>query len=643
MTNTRFLRIHGDNILECERTLRLLSEALGAPHISLRDDTPIFKPCYSILTNGGQKYEVELLAGYDRWGIPITKEILSQGGILKETPDSYLTEIVDGKETVLLGIEYSSALPAGNNAWQRNGRGYSCAMAGIPYLYIAEIGGVELDSETREIKAPRFPNPLVPFSYVSITKRNTICCLPVYMRHPSISQKVLNDYREILADSECIDIIRCILHHESYSQAMDSLSSKALKMVAKRSNKGTLQGEDWQKYLNAQHPCDWICKNMTTLKWKKKASAKVKTSSAYKRLRSELQNLDCLTIGSKDMPICVIQSTEVNRFSCIVRKCYPQLRFRLAKDRPVVIVWITGFKPKGEDSRPDRGLNPLTRMIIGEDATILSVVSGPTSIPATQDSKGDNGLWASVLSCSDYAIQDSINLDAPILLTGNRKYSGSKNPPSFPYRDSRIQVIGEQDIDTTIHQLFVGNEDIGIYEGLCNPPGGDWSGISYWGKDMTEYRWTSLPRVSELEGKRPDHFIQVRGRCSDILLTIESKGKAMNLEPTIGTRLKHYINVLFDSPVTARRPYKKEWETNVDGSVRIKKYQNLSVGAFEYSQRTKLQSVLSNKGLDAVMAFEYASDRQTILHVSCTNEAAILVKLLKKICRRKGNIVIQVD
>ena len=117
----------------------------------------------------------------------------------------------------------------------------------------------------------------------------------------------------------------------------------------------------------------------------------------------------------------------------------------------------------------------------------------------------------------------------------------------------------------------------------------------------------------------------------------------MNLEPTIGTRLKHYINVLFDSPVTARRPYKKEWETNVDGSVRIKKYQNLSVGAFEYSQRTKLQSVLSNKGLDAVMAFEYASDRQTILHVSCTNEAAILVKLLKKICRRKGNIVIQVD
>lgn len=643
MMDTRFLRIHGDNILECERTLRLLSEALDPLDISLQEDAPIFKPCYFILTNCGHKYEVELLAGYDRWDIPITKEILSQGGILKETPDSYLTEVVDGKEAILLAIEFSSALPAGNNAWQRNGRGYSCAMAGIPYLYIAEIGGVELNSKTRKAKAPRFPNPLVPFSYVSITKRNNICCLPVYMRHPSISQKVLNDYREILADGECIDIIRSILYHESYSQAMESLGSKAMRMVAKRSNKGTLQGEEWQKYLTAPHPCEWMCKNKTQLKWKKKELAKVKTSSAYKCLRSELLSLNCLTVGSKDMPICVIQPSEVKRFSGILRKCYPQFSIELAKDRPVVIVWITGFKPEGDDSRPDRGLNPLTRMLLGEDVTVLSVVSGPTSIPATQESKGDNGLWASVLNCSDYAIQDSVNINAPILLTGKRNITASKNPPSFPYTDSRIQVIGEQDIDTTIHQLFVGNEDIGVYEGLCNPPGGDWSGISYWGKDLTEYRWTSLPRVSGTKGKRPDHFIQVKGRSSDVLLTIESKGKANNLETGIGIRLKHYIDVLFSTPITACRPYEKEWEAKANGGVRIKKYKNLSVGAFEYSQRTKLQNVLNNKGLDAVVAFEYGSEKQTVLHVSCTNEAVTLVKLLKKICRRKGNIVVQVD
>lgn len=639
---TRYLRIHGDNILECERTLNMLNEALEVQAVSLNSDSPIYKPCYTLHDNNNEYY-IELLAGYDRWGIQLTGEILKQGGLLKETPDSYLTEIIDGREIILLAIEYSSALPAGNNAWQRNGRGYSCAMAGIPYLYITEIGGVELDSVTREIKAPRFPNPLVPFSYVAISKRNNICCLPVYRRHPSISQNVLNDYQDILDNGECSEIIRCIIHHESYSLSVESLSAKALILVTKRCNRGTLTKEEWMQYLNAQDPCDWICKNNSQLKWSRNVSDKVKTSSAYKNLRSELLGLDCLTIGSKDMPICIIRPSEIRHFSGILKKNYPYLNIKFNQDKPIAIIWITGFKPKGDDSRPDRGLNPLVRMILGEDVTILSVVSGPTAILATQDSANTNGLWASVLSCSDYAIQDSINIDAPVLLVGKRKNRTSNNPPSFPFIEADLKLIGEHDIDTTIHQLFVAKKNMNIFEGLCNPPGGDWSGISYWGNDMTEYRWMSLPRVSESEGKRPDHFIQIKGRCYDVLLIIESKGKATNLEPNIGTRLKHYINVLFDTPITARRPHKKEWETQVDGSVCIKKHRNLSVGAFEYSQRTKLQTVLNNKGLDAVMAFEYTSDKKTILHVCCTSEATTFVKLLKKICDRIGNIVVKVD
>ena len=43
------------------------------------------------------------------------------------------------------------------------------------------------------------------------------------------------------------------------------------------------------------------------------------------------------------------------------------------------------------------------------------------------------------------------------------------------------------------------------------------------------------------------------------------------------------------------------------------------------------------------MAFEYTSDKKTILHVCCTSEATTFVKLLKKICDRIGNIVVKVD
>ena len=44
---------------------------------------------------------------------------------------------------------------------------------------------------------------------------------------------------------------------------------------------------------------------------------------------------------------------------------------------------------------------------------------------------------------------------------------------------------------------------------MCNPPGGDWSGVTLldFGSGA-EYRWTSLPRVSGKDGKRPDHVIE---------------------------------------------------------------------------------------------------------------------------------------
>ncbi|MEI6436946.1 MAG: hypothetical protein WCP32_19140, partial [Bacteroidota bacterium] len=70
------------------------------------------------------------------------------------------------------------------------------------------------------------------------------------------------------------------------------------------------------------------------------------------------------------------------------------------------------------------------------------------------------------------------------------------------------------------------------------PPGGDWSGISYWDfSDKTEYRWTSLPRVSATKAKRPDHIIQINSQEVNSFLVIESKNNAKDLEENIGNRL----------------------------------------------------------------------------------------------------------
>ncbi|GMO25500.1 MAG: hypothetical protein Pg6A_12840 [Termitinemataceae bacterium] len=158
MKKTR-IRIHGDNIVECERTLNLISRAYNTQAEVCSES--IYLPTFNLHTNPDTETTVELFGGHDRWGININNELSKYGAPLREAADSYVTLLTDKTEELLFAVEYCGALPAGNNAWQRSGRAANCAEIGIPYLYFAEIGGVELNSE-REIKAPRFPNPIVP-------------------------------------------------------------------------------------------------------------------------------------------------------------------------------------------------------------------------------------------------------------------------------------------------------------------------------------------------------------------------------------------------------------------------------------------------------------------------------------------------
>lgn len=65
------------------------------------------------------------------------------------------------------------------------------------------------------------------------------------------------------------------------------------------------------------------------------------------------------------------------------------------------------------------------------------------------------------------------------------------------------------------------------------------------------YRWTSLPRVSQIGGKRPDHLIQYFQGDSSIFIIIESKLKGKDLEDNIGESLKVYIDDLFKTLPTA--------------------------------------------------------------------------------------------
>ena len=634
----RYLRIHGDNIVECERTLLLLSQAFGKA-IWLKPESPLYMPVYELVISGKETLQIDLLSGHGRWGVDISTALMKSGGVLREGADAYITEIVNGQEKILLAMEYCSALPAGNNAWQRNGRAYSNILAGVPYLYYAEIGGVELD-EKRVVRAPRFPNPVVPFSYLITTKRVNAFCVPVYTAHPSITEMLNNKFQNIFGYTDSLEIVKGIVLKTDFSKAITTLIQKALSLVVLLANErrttDTLRNSEWKKLLNAQSSGDWLKKYSVHLIWKKKTANKVQVSNTFKQLFTSVLAFDCLTIGAKDLPICIIPDNKRADFEALLKRLYPNIQFVFDKTKQLAVVWVTGFKPRGDDSRPDRGLAPLARMVLGNGMDILTVVYGPAKqstwqafIKSPAQIATDNGLWQSILNICDYVLVDSATCNEKLFYKTNAKRKENPAPIVFPYQKPNI-VFSEHDTDAAIHQIFSRKEPYGVYESLCNPPGGDWSGIHYFESSEIEYRWTSLPRVSAVGGKRPDHLIQIMDENSNVFLSIESKQKGKDLEDNIGVNLKTYINDLFQNLPTAHKIAKQDWRLFDKDKLSIKSYSIVSTGAFIYSSEEDMHTQLQRGNLDIILAFEFV--KETVLHILSNTSGNFIKDLLKQIC-----------
>ncbi len=274
-------------------------------------------------------------------------------------------------------------------------------------------------------------------------------------------------------------------------------------------------------------------------------------------------------LTSTKLPMCLIAGDRRPDFASAVTALYknlPQPFVRwLGSSRPLAVCWVMGFKPGGDDARPDRGLTPMTRMLIGADYDLLTVVYGPAPAatwpllmqdPATLMER--NGLWEAVMAPSSALLVDT----ATDRVTQHGFLRSHWASPTRSRRPTPVRVTpaplhyGEQDVDTALHLLLgrVGS-DRGVFEGLCNPPGGDWSGLSLLTADCSmELRWMSLPRVGGAHAKRPDHVLQIFGIArKPVVLIIESKEKASAVESRIGPRLKAYVSDLLATPASIER------------------------------------------------------------------------------------------
>ena len=570
---TRRLAIHGDNIIECERALKLITEATAASPTGPVASASV--PEFILDTPEMERWAVRLFPGFGRWKPDILEYLRRIGGVVREAPDVILTETVQGSEQILLAIEYCSALDAGNQAWQRNGRAYSLGRAGVPYLYVTELGGQELDNE-RKKKATRFPNPAVPFSYASYSIRGSVPSLPVFVPSPAETATGSSNGRNVYGLDEAMRFVSHLLakrdHQRSATRLLDKTMTLVRQLASRRTRRDSLTPAQWDDALKIVSATGDLIHHLATaieMPWSKTATIASLTPSAAELIR--VASACGVGLTSTNLPLCIIPSSKRRMFAKAVGRLNtppPAFIEWLARSEHLVIAWVMGFKPGGDDARPDRGLPPLARMLAGDQVDMLTVVYGPAKAATWPILDSDprhlmeqNGLWEVILELSDAILIDSATHQG---VTDTGYLSSHWRPRQEPrtVREPRPILVApeptrftENDVDTALHMIFGRLLQPHSFEGLCNPPGGDWSGLSLLSPDSTaEYRWLSLPRVSGKDSKRPDHVFQFhRTHHRPLLLIIESKENPARLSAGIGVRLIAYVRQLLASPPNVRR------------------------------------------------------------------------------------------
>jgi hypothetical protein len=625
--------IHGDNIVECVRTFDYIVSGLDdLVHSIAGPSVSVTCPVYTVRLEAGE-FVFQFLPGYGdrRWNQDVLAFIQQSGGRLREAADAIVTLVENGVEKPVAAVEFCGALPAGNQAWQRQGRAFSFAHARVPYFYVAELGGFELDAD-RGRKAERMPNPAIPFSFFAMTQYQGSVCLPVYEANAGATRETIERFGSIFGKDEFLEFLKLAVLGESTAMAASGLGDKCVALVKlladSKKRKDGLTGDQWVRahgaVMDGEGLPDFLSRH-ARLTWKKTAYIDGLTDTA--RAFMAIGAREGLGLTSTVLPLSFVPQERRRAFSEKAKALYPDMSSTFLEwlangDSHLAIAWVMGFKPRGDDARPDRGLPPLARMLVGDGCDLMTFVYGPAPAAHWTDLDhnpvalaGRNGLWEAVLGVSDAVLVDSSTKpDSTPRGYLKEAWAAVLKEENVPLCvEPRVRNFGEQDVDTSIHVAFesLGNEI--VFEGMCNPPGGDWSGISFrWDSAEPEHRWLTLPRVSADGAKRPDHVFALFGHGDrPVCLCIESKEMARSLDANIGPRLTRYTEVLFNSGPSIHRDkkvapwaiYRSEW--------RCRDVAYVSAGAYLATAVDPFSGVPAGTNLDIQIGVEFTNDGQT--------------------------------
>lgn len=663
----RLFRIHGDNIVECERIVKLILEETAPLTVekSLMSPSTIV---YDIKFNYLESYfewRLELLPGFNksgrnRWEADIFTGLRDSGSFLDETPDVIVTSIEKGLETILFAIEFCSALQAGNQAWQRSGRAFSTGRTRCPYIYIVDFVKYELNSRTRERKALRFPNPAVPYSYISFSRASGNFTAQVYVPSEEFNKcydsDLINFDEDNFAGAELSRYIVKRMCGFNTINEEDAILQKNLNVVLFLSNNlrpGTnFTSEQWRALYEYNEGIVQFSVENANFNFRKKITSRGHHGSSAEFL--DLVEDFSVGLASRDLPIGIIPAENRERFANRLHQLYPRYDSNViekiaSNHSNLILCLIKGFKPRGDDNRPDRGILPLAVMLASTSDEIMTYIYGPiiernfnTLIANPEMLADSNGFWRATLVLSDYiALDVPILADSPydrealletsILKERYLRQLPNENALVQDVFSSIPQSFHEDDVDTGIHFLFSHLLHDCCFEGMCNPPGGDWSGLSILFNGY-EVRWLSLPRVSEdINGKRPDHVLELFEVFErPVLLAIESKARSFDLERNVGRDLVNYIRHLMCYVPNVERsavPCLGEW-SRAENLVDFNGYEVISAVAYLRTGAEANDIVFSHSNCDMLFIMEPLEHGWEIEIVTATHAAAVLKQFI---------------
>lgn len=662
----RIFRIHGDNIVECERITKLILDEtnLTAITISLMSPSTIVYNIRFDYFGHYFEWQLELLPGFNkagrkRWEGNIFEGLKNSGSFLDETPDAVVTYVEDGLETILYAIEFCSALQAGNQAWQRSGRAFSTGLTGCPYLYIVDFVKYELNSRTRERKALRFPNPAVPYSYISFSRETNNFVAQIYIRSEEFDKHLDRSLRNFdennFAKTELSRYIvkrMCGFDTRNEEEVILQKNFNVVLFLASNSRPATnFIPAQWRRLYESQQGIVQFSLENAGFNFRKTITAK-----GHHGCSAEFLDLvESLSVGlaSRDLPFGIIPAANRKKLAEGIHYLYPTYDNaaldRIASNHSDLILCIVkGFKPRGDDNRPDRGILPLAAMLSSTDTEVMTYIYGPVIersfnalIAYPERLAASNGFWRSILALSNFVALDvpvlaSRSYDAEVLLdTSALKAHYIQYPDANGLTQNEFssipQSFHEDDVDAGIHFLFSHLLHDVCFEGMCNPPGGDWSGLSVLYGDY-EVRWLSLPRVSEdVNGKRPDHVLELfRVFESPVLLSVESKERSFDLEKNVGEGLVNYIrNLMNYIPNVERLAYPRigEW-TRSEHLVDFNAFEIISAAAYLRGSAQANHVVFEQSNCDMLFIMEPVEHGWEIEIVTATHKAKVLKEFI---------------